>query len=92
MRPPRSFRSNQIRAFQLRSDGENATANVAVRAQGHVRGEADPSQLAGLNLLRQRHGPGIQPEEPRGQQGLDDVALESEAVDGIPMNGHEAVV
>jgi len=75
----------------LGSDGESATANVAVRVQEHVRGEADPSQLAGVNLLRQRHGPGIQPEEPRGQQGLDDVADAGEAVDGIPMNGDKAV-
>ena len=75
----------------LGSGGESASANAAVRAQDHVRGEADPSQLAGVNLLRQRHGPGIQPEEPRGQQGLDGVADAGEAVDGIPMNGCKAV-
>ena len=43
------------------------------------------------NRLRQRYTPGIQPGERRGQQGLDYVALESDAVDDIPMDGHRTV-
>ena len=35
--------------------------------------------------------PGIHPEQSRRDQSLDDIAGAGVAVDGIPMNGHEAV-